>query len=79
MLLVIYFPSVETVTDITAFPDLVWDAHWLYNEEKEPHCIAIATAHNAVWCWEWENNIKQLIAQCEEPCILYLCTTQHIL
>lgn len=61
----------EAATDITAFPDLIWDTHWLYSEGV-PRQIAIATAHNAVWCWDWENNVKQLVAQCEEPCILYL-------
>lgn len=65
-----FFCSIEAVTDIVAFPDLIWDAHWLYREEV-PRMVAIATAHNAVWCWDWESNVKQSIAQCEEPCILY--------
>ena len=65
--------SVKAATDIQTFPDLIWDAHWLYSEEDLPKYIAIATAHNAVWWWDWESNTKQLIAECEEPCILYLC------
>ena len=63
--------SLEAVSDIVAFSDLIWDAHWIYNEET-PTSVAIATAHNAVWCWDWESNVKQLVAQCEELCILYL-------
>lgn len=55
-----------------SFPDLIWDAHWLYDKEEVPTHVATATAHNAVWIWEWERNVKQLVAQCEEPCILYL-------
>lgn len=61
---------VEAASDIVAFPDLIWDAHWLY-QDKVPKLVAIATAHNAVWCWDWKNDVKQLVAQCEEPCILY--------
>lgn len=61
---------VEAESDIVAFPDLIWDAHWLY-QDKVPKLVAIATAHNAVWCWDWKNDVKQLVAQCEEPCILY--------
>ena len=66
--------SVEAVSDIVAFTDLIWDAHWLYIEET-PKFVSIATAHNAVWCWDWESNVKQLVAQCEELCILYLFTS----
>ena len=61
---------VEAASDIVAFPDLIWDAHWLYEDEM-PKLVAIATAHNAVWCWDWQHDVKQLVAQCEEPCILY--------
>jgi len=66
--------SVEAASDIEAFADLIWDAHWLYDDEV-PRCIAIATAHNAIWCWDWESSVKQLVAQCEELCILYLFTS----
>ena len=61
---------VEAASDIVALPDLIWDAHWLY-QDKVPKLVAIATAHNAVWCWDWEGDVKQLVSQCEEPCILY--------
>lgn len=63
--------SISAATDIIDLPDLIWDAHWLYDKRDVPNHVAIATAHNAVWCWEWQKNKKQLIAQCEESCILY--------
>ncbi|XP_068709317.1 tRNA (34-2'-O)-methyltransferase regulator WDR6-like isoform X1 [Montipora foliosa] len=63
--------SISAATDVIDLPDLIWDAHWLYDKRDVPMHVAIATAHNAVWCWEWQKNKKRLIAQCEESCILY--------
>ena len=63
--------SITAATDILGLPDLIWDAHWLYDERNAPLHVAIATAHNVVWCWEWQKGEQQCVAHCEESCILY--------
>ncbi|XP_067037076.1 tRNA (34-2'-O)-methyltransferase regulator WDR6-like isoform X3 [Acropora muricata] len=66
--------SITAATDILGLPDLIWDAHWLYDERNAPLHVAIATAHNVVWCWEWQKGEQQCVAHCEESCILYSAT-----
>ncbi|KAK3727053.1 hypothetical protein QZH41_012560, partial [Actinostola sp. cb2023] len=60
---------IDVITDIISFPDLILDAHWMHDKTSQ---VAIATAHNAVWCVDCQTSKSWLVAQCEENSILCL-------
>ena len=38
---------------------------------EKSECVLVVTGHNAVWIWNFKENKKWKVSQCEEQCILY--------
>ena len=65
------FSEIQVVSKVS-FSDWIWDTCLLQEiAEESEKCIAVVTGHNVVWLWNFNENRKWNVSQCEEQCILY--------
>lgn len=64
------FSEIQVAIKVS-FNDWIWDTCLLQEITEDSQCIAVVTGHNAVWMWNFKENIKWKVSQCEEQCILY--------
>ena len=63
--------KIHAVSSVS-FNDWIWDVCLLEGTtEQECECVSVVTGHNAVWIWNFNENTKWKVSQCEEQCILY--------
>ena len=63
--------KIQAISNVS-FSDWIWDVCLLEGTTKEKsQCVAVVTGHNVVWAWNFNENEKWKVSQCEEQCILY--------